>query len=214
MSSSLARVVMEVAAASFAPHRRGWKLAIENEFVVAKEAGEELSFALGCLATAWRELPSHLDGRLTLARYTFALGLILPAAALLLIGVLAGYPYVDPAFADAIGSFASLETIVPRLNASNACAVPVLGLVLLLRTSGDILVAWFVAERNWACAAAALRFCAAATITLALFAGLVVLEETCLVLPTVIFAIELLAVGLLQRWHDDAGDGAPTDWAL
>ena len=208
MRAHLARIVMTAAAASLGPHRCDWKDAMEAEFDAASHEGGGLSFAIGCLTTAWRQLPGHVEGRLTLASYTFVLGLILPAAALLLVGVLDGYPYVDPAYADVIGSFVKADTIVPRLHAGNASAVPVLGFVLLLRVASDVLSAWFACERDWIRAAAAQRFGAATTITLALFAGLVFLDETCLVVPVLSFAIELLAITLLRQWHDDAEEYA------
>jgi hypothetical protein len=201
MSALLARIVMTVAMASLGPHRHGWKPAMAAEFDEATAEGDGLSFATGCLTTAWRELPAHGDGRLTMASYTLILGLILPATALLLVGVLAGYPYIHPPYPDAIGSFARAETIVPRLNTGNAGAVPALAFILLLRVGSDALVAWFAAERDWTRTAAAQRFGAAATVTLALFAGLVVHDETCLVLPALTLAVEALAVALLRRWH-------------
>lgn len=214
MTVPLARLVMTLAAASLGSHRHGWKLAMEAEFDAAIEDGEGLSFAIGCLSTAWRELPCHVEGRRTLARHITVFGLILPAAAMLLAGVLAGYPYVDTAYVDMIGSFATADMIVPRLNAGNAAAVPVLGLILLVRVSSDLLVAWFATERDWHHSAAAQRLGAAATVTLALFAGLIVSDETCLVLPVVSLPVELFAVALLRRWHEEAAgpsaSAAPT----
>lgn len=204
MSALLARIVMTVAMASLGPHRHGWKLAMAAEFDEVAAAGHGLSFATGCLTTAWRQLPAHMEGRLTLASHTFILGLILPAAALLLVGVLAGYPYIHPPYADAIGSFARAGTIAPRLNAGNASAMPALPFILMLRVGSDVLLAWFTAERDWTRAAAAQRFGAAATVTLALFAGVVVHDETCIVLPGLTIAVEALAVALLRHWHGEA----------
>jgi hypothetical protein len=210
MTASFSRIIMTVATASLGAHRGDWKLAMESEFDAATEEGTELSFALGCLTTAWRELPAHLEGQMTLASYTFILGLILPAAALLIVGLLAGYPYVDASYVGAIGSFAKVEMNMPRINAGNASVVPVLGLILLLRIASDALVAWFAVERDWGRAAAALSSGAAATITLALFAGIAMLDETCVIMPAFTFAIELLAVAMLHRWHDQAGEPGET----
>jgi hypothetical protein len=214
MSRPLARIVMAVAAASLGPHRRMWKLAMEAEFDTAVAAGEELSFAFGCLTTAWRELPLHAAGRLTLASHTFALALVLPVAALLLVGVAAGYPYVDPAYADAIGWYATAGRFVHRLNAGNANAVPLFSLILLLRVAGDLMAAWFAVERDWNRAAAAQCFGAATTVTLALFAGVVVLDERCVVLPVFSFAVELLAIAVLRHCYDDAEEAGSASWAI
>jgi hypothetical protein len=73
----------------------------------------------------------------------------------------------------------------------------------MLRVGSDALLAWFAAERDWTLAAAAQRFGAAATVTLALFAGLVVHDETCIVLPVLTFAAEAFAIALLRQWHGE-----------
>lgn len=210
MRALLARSVMAVAMANLGPDLHAWKRAMAAEFEDAVADGHGLSFSTGCLATAWRALPSHMEGRLTLASYTFILGLILPAAALLLLGLLAGYPYVHPAYADMIGPLAKAETIVPRINAGNAAAMPALTVLLMLRVSSDTLVAWFAAERDWSRAAAALRWAAAATVALALFAGLIVVDVTCAVLPAFTFAVEALAIALLRRWHGESENACTT----
>jgi len=210
MNAPLARSVMAVAMASLGPDLRAWKLAMAAEFEDAVADGHGLSFSTGCLTTAWRALPTHVEGRLTLVNYTFILGLILPAAALLLLGLLAGYPYVHPVYADMIGPFAKAETVVPTINAGNAAAMPALTVLLMLRVGSDTLVAWFAAERDWSRAAAALRWGAAATVALALFAGLIVLDETCAVLPASTFGVEALVIALLRRWHGEIGDACAT----
>lgn len=109
-----------------------------------------------------------------------------------------------------IGPFAKAETLVPQVNAGNAAAMPALTVLLMLRVASDTLVAWFAAERDWSRAAAALRWAAAATVALALFAGLIVLDETCAVLPTLTFAVEALAIALLRQWHSEVGDASAT----
>ncbi|MBW6527914.1 hypothetical protein KZ813_13805 [Sphingomonas sp. RHCKR7] len=201
MTAALARMVMTVATASLGAHRHGWKLAMEAELEEAMADGQGLSFAIGCLTTACRELPAHVEGRLVLASYTLVLGLILPAAALLLAGVLAGYPYLDPYYADAMGSFAGVEMLVPWLNAGNAAAMPALTLMVLLRIASDVLVAWFAAERNWTRTAAAQRFGAATTVTLAISASLILLDWTCVLLPALTLVIDGFAITVLRRLH-------------
>ncbi|MBW6530403.1 hypothetical protein KZ820_06620 [Sphingomonas sp. RRHST34] len=201
MSASLSRMVMAVAIASLGPHRYGWKLAMEAELEEVMAEGQGLPFATGCLLTAWRELPAHVEGRLVLASYTLVLGLILPAAALLLAGVFAGYPYLLAYGTQATSSFAGSQMLMPWLNAGNAAAMPALTLIVLLRIASDVLAAWFAAERDWTRTAAAQRFGAATTLTLATSAGLVLLDATCALLPALTLVLDVLAVALLRRLY-------------
>jgi membrane fusion protein (multidrug efflux system) len=48
---------MAVADGCMGRHRHEWSQAMLAEFDAAADAGEALSFALGCLLTAWREMP-------------------------------------------------------------------------------------------------------------------------------------------------------------
>ena len=203
MTGWLARAVMKLAMAGLGSDRREWAAAMHAEFAMAAEAREGLSFAFGCLSTAWRELPRHRHGQLALSRYTFSMGLFLPAAALLLTGLWFGYPWVEPPYADEIASFARLSTGAPTtIHLANASAVPQLANLLLLRVVGLVLVAWFSAEADWNKAAAIQRFNAAVTTTLALFAAIVVADFTCVVLPLLALGAEFMALALLRRWHE------------
>jgi len=203
MTVLLARAVMKLAMAGMGSHRCDWAAAMRAEFDVAARAGDGLSFAFGCLATAWSALPSHDEGRLALWRYTFALGLILPAAAILLTGLWLGYPWVEPPYAQGIASFARGPTGLSTATwAGNAFAVTGLATLLLMLVAGLILHAWFVVEADWDKAAAILRAGAAGTITLALFSAVAFADLTCVVLPIFALGVELLSIAVLQRWHD------------
>lgn len=203
MTVLIARVVMKLAMAGMGSHRSEWAAAMRAEFATAAEAGEGLSFAYGCLVTAWRELPTHHQGRLALSRYTFSLGLILPAAAILLAGLWYGYPWVEPAYADGIAHFARMPTGLPSATwAGNAFAVTGLATLLFLRVAGLILAAWFVVEADWDRAAAIQRAGAASTITLTLFSAVAFADVTCVILPLFALGVELLSIALLRRWHD------------
>ena len=203
MTVLLARAVMKLAMAGIVSHRQEWAAAMRAEFAVAAQDGEGLPFACGCLTTAWRELPMHPEGRLALSRYCCASGLILPVAAILLVGVWWGYPWVEPTYADGIASFARMPTaVVPTIYEGNAFAMPGLAALLVLRIFGLILAAWFVVEADWDRAAAVQRAGASATITLALFSSVAFADFTCAVLPLLAVGVELLSIPLLQRWHD------------
>ncbi|NCP20079.1 MAG: hypothetical protein GW855_13075 [Erythrobacter sp.] len=203
MTVLVARAVMKLAMAGMGSHRCDWAAAMRAEFDVAVQSGEGLSFAYGCLTTAWRELPMHHEGSLALSRYTFALGLILPAAAILLAGLWFGYPWVEPPYAETIADFAKVPTGLPTTTwAGNAFAVPGLATLLLVRVAGLILFAWFMVEANWEKAAAVQRAGAASTITLALFSAAAFADVTCVILPLLALGVELVSIALLRRWHE------------
>lgn len=173
------------------------------EFTMAAQAGDGLSFAFGCLMTAGREPPTHQEGRLALSRYILSLGLILPAAAILLVGLWSGYPWVEPPYAESIASFAKMPTGLPTIVwAGNAFAIPALSILLLLRVASLTLVAWFVVDADWGRVSIIQRLSAAATTTLTLLAGIIVVDFTCVVLPLLALGVGLLSVALLRRWHD------------
>lgn len=203
MSVSIARPVMKLAVAGMGSHRCDWAAAMRAEFAMAEQAGEGLSFALGCLATAWQDLPRHAEGRLALLRYLCAIALILPVAALLLAGLWSGYPWVEPPYADHIARFARMPAGEgATIYAGNAFALTGLATLLLIRIAALPLLAWFVAEGDWDRAGAIQRAGAAATITLTLFSAAAFADLTCVVLPLLVVGIELLSIPLLQRWHE------------
>ena len=53
---------------------------MQAEFEAAAEDGKPLAFAIGCLIAAWREMVKQGEGRLALANYALALGLLIPMA--------------------------------------------------------------------------------------------------------------------------------------
>src|SRR5438309_690231 len=82
MSVTVSRALVALAARSLGPSRRVWAEAMEAELYTAIEDDRPLVFATGCLLAAWRELPALPEGRLTLARHSLAIGLIVPVAGL------------------------------------------------------------------------------------------------------------------------------------
>ena len=209
MSTTLSKILMVIALSCLGLHRRDWAFAMMAEFKVAGEEEKPLAFAFGCLTTALRELPTHRQGRLMLARYGTTLAVILPLATLLFVGAVSGYPYID------LPPFASLRPqevgMTGPVNLVNASAIQALTFLMFLLSARLMLVAWYVVERDWARVAATQRFGAALITTLALFTGVIVREETCVILPLAAFAIELCALTALTRWH--ARDGMRSDEA-
>jgi hypothetical protein len=211
MSLRLSRAMMLLAARCLGVHRREWALAMEAELEAAAANGEALTFATGCLATALLEMPAHKEGRFALASHAVAFGLILPIAALLLLGALLGFPYL--AFGRVgIGGFLSGHSEqVPLLNAGNWALAPALtGLVLVLAAS-QLVLAWFVLERDWARVAAMQSLGAAALTTLIIVTGVLAFDETPLLPPIAGLIAEALVVLAVARWHEQL---PPDAWCV
>ncbi len=201
LSTTLSRILMVIALSSLGAHRADWGQAMLAEFQTALAARRPLSCSARCLIAAWRDMPAHREGRMTLARYALALLLLLPLAAVLLHGVATGYPFLG------ILSFLSPEQAAASgwsgpVNNSNLSAVKVLTLLILSLSVRHLVVAWFVVERDWARVGMAQRFGAAVITTLAMFAGVIVREESCLILPVATLTIELLATVAVARYHN------------
>ena len=121
MSATLSRAAMALASTCLGERHREWARAMEIELEAAIADGHGLHFSLGCLFASWRELPACVEGRLLLARYALALGLILPVAAFLSSSALLGFPQVDLGH----GMVGSAGSAVPVLNDGNRPAAPV-----------------------------------------------------------------------------------------
>jgi hypothetical protein len=138
MTGALPRALLALSARCLGERRRDWALAMEAELDSAQADGRALGFALGCLVAAWRQLPAQAEGRLLLARNALAFVLIVPAAALLVSTVVAGFP------------FSYLGTAgVPLVNLGNQSAVPPLAALVLLLAGAQLRLAWLLLERDW-----------------------------------------------------------------
>lgn len=200
MSLILSRVVMTLAATCLGQRRRDWALAMEVEFEAVARDGRALSFSVGCLIAAWREMPAHAEGRLLLARYALALGLILPFAALLLWAALLGRP--DLPHIGVLESVFGKGESAALVNDGNRAAAPVLMQLIAALAMMRLAIAWKVLDRDWPRVAALERLSAASTITLAVLAALARLDATRVALPTMALVAEVVAISALARLHD------------
>lgn len=201
MTPAVSRAVMTLAVSCLGQCRHEWALAMQGEFEAAREDGKPLSFALGCLAAAWRDLPAHEEGRFMIASHLLAFVLMVPTAALLLSSMLAGFPY---SYLGAVEAQALLEASrgpAPLLSDANRSALPPLAALLVLLAGSHLRIAWLVLERDWTRVAAAAALAAAATVTLILFTTLVF--SYCAAAPAhlAVLAIELGCLSALARWH-------------
>ena len=192
MTAALARALVALAVSCLGGARREWGLAMQVELEAAREAGRPLSFAAGCLLTAWRELPAHEEGRFIMASNVLALVLIVPAAALLTSSLVADFPL------SILGWTGSAR---PLLNDANRSAVPALAALVALLAAWHVRIAWLMLERDWARVASAGMLVAAATVTLTLFTGLVFVDYFAALTQAAAVAVELSGISALAWWH-------------
>lgn len=199
MKSALPRAIMALAVCCLGEHRREWAQAMRGEFDAAVQDGNGLRFAAGCLFGAWRQMPADEEGRFALANYVLVIGLIVPVAALLLSELVAEMPGLQP--------LPSGSAAGPLLTDGNRSAVPSLAVLVLLLIVSHLRIAWALLERDWGRVADTARLTASATLTLALFSGLVFQSGTGLAHAAMVL-VELMAIAVLAQWHDELGPGA------
>lgn len=207
MTATLPRALMSVAARCLGDHRREWAVAMRAEFQAAEEDGRPLAFALGCLIAAWRELPAHEEGRLTLASYALVSLLLVPMSAMLAASVLADFPssYIGPA--EVYGWPKAARTGVPLLNEGNRAAVPSLALLVVLLAASHLRLAWLVLDRDWARSAAVARLIWAVTAALVIFSGVAFAEVGVAIGQAAMSAVAVTVAALLARVSPGAMGG-------
>lgn len=202
MRRVLARAMMTLAARSLGNHRADWALAMQADFGSAAEDGKPLTFATGCLAAAWREMPTHAEGRFALANHVMAVGIIVPMAALLITGMLLGFPYLSPNNVGVHGLLAGGGGADPRFTEAHLAAVPSLVVLVLMLGVGHLLIAWAMLERDWARVTFMGKLNAAIAAALVVITAVLFLEDSRALLQAAALAVELMAVAALARWHD------------
>ena len=202
MRIRFATTLLAIAARTLGDDGRAWAEAMAGELDAAIEDGRPLSFAVGCLVAAWRELPRHSEGRLALASHALAIGLIVPVAAVSLwIGML-GYPYFSLGNVDLWGFLAGRSEQIPLLIPGEVAMAPALTMIVLLQVAGQLLLAWFLLEKNWDRVEAISGFNAATLTTLTIVMGLLTLLDKTIVFAIAILITETLAVFSLAWRHE------------
>jgi hypothetical protein len=154
---------------------------MEGEFEAAIEDGKPLAFATGCLIAAWREMPKQAEGRLVLANYALALGLLIPMAVL--------------QFMQAVGVTLTIgDNQNPYLAWSQLTAAPILLILWLLLGIGHLRLAWVLVERDWSGVMRVGALIGAAMVTLFLFMGVLFLDIDALLSQVAALAFELTAI--------------------
>lgn len=198
MTVAVSRALLALASRSLGSDRRTWAIAMEAEFEAAVEDRRPFLFALGCLFAAWREIGKHSEGRLIVATYALALGVLIPMAALQFqqaVGFLSsaeGPPFGNPSASDGPNLY---------LIWSQNSAIPVLLITWLLLGMAHLFLAWMLVEGDWPRIVKCGTLIGAAMITLSLFMGVLMLDLSSLRAQIAELAIEFVAVVSISRWQ-------------
>lgn len=201
MRVSVARGIMTLAVCCLCQSRRAWSAAMRAEFEVAVEDGHALSFALGCFATACRELVTREEGCFTLTTYTLVLGVMLPMAALQTGCALFGLPYLYPGRTGLSGAVLDGRVQEGFLRGVYQSAVPSLTLIVLLLGIGHLCVAWAMLEGNWGRVRRLALLGLATMVTLIGLIGVLFLDGSRAVLQALVLTIEFATIMTVARWH-------------
>lgn len=199
MTAPVSRAFMAIAGRCLGTDGEEWALAMRAEFEAAVDDGEPFTFAIGCLMAACRAMVKQGQGRLVVANYALALGLLLPMAALQFeqaVGVSMAAGKALPH-----GMLAAGAGQNPYLVSSQNSAVPVLLILWLLLGTAHACLAWVLVEEDWP---GVVRFGAligAATISLFLFKGVLMLDLAPLAAQFAELALELAAIAASAHWH-------------
>jgi hypothetical protein len=178
--------------------RQAWATAMQVEFEEAVDDGKPLMFAFGCLIAAWRDIGKRSEGRLTLANYALAVGLLIPMAAL-------HFQQAGAFLSPADGATFGMPGVGVGLNSyliwSQRSATPILLIMWLLLGVTHLCLAWLLVERDWIRVVKCGTLIGAAMITLSLFTGILMLDMSPLSVPIAELAIEFVAIGTMFRWH-------------
>jgi hypothetical protein len=189
---------MALAIACLGESRREWALAMQAEFDEALADGKPVAFAIGCLLAAWREMPGHAEGRLVLANYTLALGVVIPMAALQLVLPLGFSTILGEGFNGVLLAGATIHN--PTLACQSDAAPSLLALWFMLGV-GHLRLAWVLVDRDWGRVAKTCAFIGAVLVTMYIFMALLILDLTFVTLQTAAIAIELGVLVAVARWH-------------
>lgn len=192
---------MALATRCLGDRRREWAAAMQGEFDAASEDGRPLAFSAGCLWAAWRELPTHEEGRYAIGSHILSFVLLVPTAALLASSIFADFPlsYLRQAGLYALpGAIGRYE---PFLSDGNRAAISSLAVLVALLAALHLRLAWLVLERDWTRVVNTGTMLAAVTATLVIFTAMVFADHAATLAHAAVLAVELAAIAALERWH-------------
>ncbi len=203
MRMSLSRAILAIATACMGEERQTWSRAMKAEYHIAAVEGQALSFALGCLLAAWREMVGSAKGRLFLTSYAVTLGIMIPMAATEIGCVVFGLPYLYPderGLSGAILVGGSHEALLRPVYMS---AIPAFAFLQLVAGAGHLRLAWLLLERDWAGALRWAMLTLAAMTTLVIFMGAFFLDSRQALIQGIVVVIELAVLLVIMRRHSE-----------
>jgi hypothetical protein len=201
VTAAVSRALLKVAGRCLGTDRQGWALAMEAELEVAIEDGKPFAFAIGCLIAAWREMIQQSEGRLALANYALAFGLVLPTATLQF-GQAMGFrmPYEPLSYGLLVATGRN-----PFLLSSLNSALPGLMILWLVLGGTHVRLAWVLVEGDWPRVIRSGARIAAATTTLTVVAATFTNDLSPLFPQITELGVELAAIMVSARWHSQFG---------
>jgi hypothetical protein len=199
MTAAVSRAIMWLAMCCLGESRREWALAMRAEFDVAVTQGNPFAFATGCLIAAWRELPGHAAGRLVLANYALALGVLIPMAAFQIALAFGSSSVVVGANWTQGIVLAGADSQNPFYTWAEHSAAPCLLALWLLLGIGHLRLAWVLVERDWAHVTKAGALIVATLATLFIVTAALFLDVTFVILQSVALAIEFAALAAVAQ---------------
>jgi len=172
---------------------------MQAEFEAAVEDGKPFLFAIGCLAAALRSMVTQGEGRLVLTNYLLALGLLIPMAAMQFQQAIGLAMFIENGASQ--GMLADNVARNPYLIWSLNSAAPVLLTLSLLLGIAQLCLAWVLVEGNWSCVVKLGALIGAATLTLLLLSGVLMLALLPQVVHVAALGVELAAILFTARWH-------------
>ena len=196
--TAVSRALLSLASRSLGSDRRAWGIAIEAEFEEAVDDGKPMIFAIGCLIAAWREIGTHSEGRLIVANYALALGLLIPMAGLQFQQAVGFLSLAEgPSFGmPGAGAGPNLYLIWAQNS-----AIPILLITWLILGMAHLCLAWMLVDGDWPRIVKCGTLIGAAMITLSLFMSVLMLDLSPLRAQVAELAIELAAMLVFSRWH-------------
>jgi hypothetical protein len=185
--------MMALATLCFGAERREWSAAMEAEFEIAAFEGRSFAFASGCLIAAWRDMPMRVERRWVLANHLIVICFLVPLAAFQFIRV-AGLllPVSNAARPD--GFLMASVRQNPALAWSQLSALPALSLLWVVLGVGQLILAWFILERDRERAIKLGALIGATMVTLFLLMEVLLLDVTFLIEQGMALAIALAGV--------------------